>query len=85
MPLLDLPIEQLANEAPPNLAISDGELDRIADLAYELARKAQAGAGIIHGMPPYRERTPSSRKTIRDGVKRVVQAMVLLGWIERPD
>jgi len=67
--------------------ISDEELDRIADLALRMTLQ-EAKAALLpmytKNARPYLDRTETERAAMRGGVKRVVQALVLLGWIEQP-
>jgi hypothetical protein len=67
--------------------ISEEDLDRIADLALRMTLE-EAKAALLpmytQNARPYLDRTSVERAAMRGGVKRVVQALVLLGWIEQP-
>jgi len=79
-------IENLARHAPPELVnVTPDALDAIAHLTNELARRANLIA--VPGSStwvPYRERSEVQRRTYRVTVMRLIQAMVMLGWIELP-
>jgi hypothetical protein len=82
--MLDVPIEILARNAP-NVGIGLEEADRIAALALLIAQERARAAGVVMTPAlavPYAERTPDWRAANRATVVHVVQALVLLGWIE---
>jgi hypothetical protein len=86
MTIIDPTLEHLARRAP-DLDLGVADLDRIAALALRITHLAQERAGIpteaIH-LRPYDERTSQERAAMRAGAHRVIQAMILLGWIELP-
>lgn len=83
MPLLvpEVPIEALARTFPlPRLDFSDEQCDRIAALAYQIARVEGERAHLPDlNFVPYAERTAAQRLANRMAVVRVLQATVLLG------
>jgi hypothetical protein len=75
----------LAKQKPPALANLPPEATaRIAKLAYliTLEENARRDAGVLQ--PSWHELSDAQRDASCRGVLRVVQAMVLLGWIEAP-
>jgi hypothetical protein len=86
MPILDPKEEYLARRAP-ELDLTIEQLDEIAALAHRITRVHAERAGIptepIH-MRPYAERTSQERAAMRAGVLRVLQALILIGWLELP-
>jgi len=77
------PIEALAKKEPPPVNLSRDERDRIAHLALALSQECNRKAGEILPQVPYPERTAAQQAAARLTVVRVVQAMVLLGYLER--
>jgi hypothetical protein len=77
MPLLD--------EAPA-LDLSKEALDELASLALTLAQKDAEKSGVRppRAFVPYIEQPSEARANQRAGVYRVLQAAVLLGYIEKP-
>jgi hypothetical protein len=67
--------------------IPEDELDRIADLALRMTLEEAKAACLpmfTKNARPYLDRTSTERAAMRGGIKRVLQALVLLGWIEQP-
>jgi hypothetical protein len=88
MPIdVDTPIEVLSRERPPDVGISREELDRIAALAVALNLEIQKREGIlVSGLRdevPYGARPDEVRAASRRTIKRVVEALMILGYIER--
>jgi len=77
--LPDPTVEQLAATRPPETNIDKENLDRIAALAWEMQRKAQ-----MHLTPPYHSLDERQRESCRTSVRRTVEALILLGWIDPP-
>lgn len=86
MTLIDPEIEALAQHAP-DVDLPIDAANRIAALALRITHIAQERSGIptdpIHRRP-FSERTSQERAANRMGVIRVVQALILLGWLELP-
>ena len=84
----DAELEPLAKQHwAMKVFISDEDLDRIADLALRMTLSEARAAMLPMTTPnarPYMQRTAVERAAMRAGVSRVVQALVLLGWIEQP-
>jgi predicted GNAT superfamily acetyltransferase len=70
----------------PKPDLSQGALDELAELALRLAQKDAEKQGVRppRAFIPYREQQPEARANQRAGVYRVVQALVLLGYIDTP-
>jgi hypothetical protein len=69
---------------PPKLDISREQLDELAALGLELSQRELPDVATPAMMTPYKERPENVRANMRAGVYRVLQALVILGWIERP-
>jgi len=71
---------------PPKPELSTHALDELAELALLLAQQDAEKQGVRHprAFIPYREQQPEARANQRAGVYRVVQALVLLGYIDTP-
>lgn len=67
----------LARQQPPETNLTREDLDAVGHLAMLLQQGTTAKDGYLT-LPEER------RQAIRGGVLRIVQAMVLLGWIEPP-
>jgi hypothetical protein len=82
-------VESLAAQIPPEITLSPEEQDRIAHLALALTQEAKRRRDALRidvddrGMVPYRERDAQQRANMRAGVIRVVQALQMLGYLER--
>jgi len=76
-------LENLARQPLPAFFVDDEHADQIAHLALLItqvnARVLPAGVAR-----PFHDRTQNERDAMRMGVYRVIQALVLLGWIEPP-
>jgi hypothetical protein len=85
MPALvtDSALEYLSSQPLPPLAFDETHAEQVAHLALLIAQK---GARVLPAQlaRPFRDRTESERIAMQLGVLRVVQALVLLGWIEPP-
>lgn len=71
----------------PELALSQEQLDAIARTARTIAqRQTRRQRGILteRDARPYDECTRQERAGMRAGVLRVLQTLVILGYIERP-
>lgn len=70
----------------PTLDLSREALDELANLALTLAQLDAEKAGVRppRAFQPYIEHSPDARSNMRAGVYRVVQALVLLGYIDKP-
>jgi hypothetical protein len=86
--LADQEEESLAHHAPKLDAVSGEELERIARLAYRISqvegertRRVLPGGTIVK---PWSAFTPRERVEAAATVNRVLQALVLLGWVEAP-
>lgn len=69
---------------PPSLEVSNAQLDDITALALSIA---QAHAGVIENasmMAPYAEQPEKRKADMRARTLRTIQALVMLGWIEKP-
>lgn len=80
-------LENLADN-PPRLAVSDEHAREIAALALlisqkELRRRMPPGL-VVQDLIPFAERSEADRKILAGHVLRVLQALILLGWIENP-
>lgn len=80
---LNVPLEALAQN-DPDVGLDSGALDTIGALALMIAHRHLPPGELNADMRPYLERSPLERARMRTAVLRVVQALVLLGWIERP-
>ena len=80
--------ELLVNLADaPRLDLDAQALDAIASTALRLAHLDAPREGRILTQlqaRPYEARSEQERANMRAGVYRTIQALVLLGWIERP-
>lgn len=86
----EVPIERLVQQAEQlNFNINKDDLERIAHLALEIAqaqlRRDPVNALDLRSFAGYRERSERERAQLCAHVVRVMQAMVVLGWIARPD
>jgi len=82
--LIELPLEALAKH-PPDVGMGIEQADRIAALALLIAQERARAAGVVMSPAlavPYAERTADWRAANRATVVHIVQALVLLGWIE---
>lgn len=71
-------------KTPPSLDVSNAQLDEITALALAIA---QAHAGVVEAsamMAPYAEQPERRKADMRARTLRTIQAMVMLGWIEKP-
>jgi hypothetical protein len=86
MSTLDLPLEALASGPEPSIDNLDADAaNRIAELARLLAQKsARANGDLAADFRPYLELDEKTRSRMRNGVIRVVQALVLLEYIDPP-
>jgi hypothetical protein len=57
------------------------ELTRIARLALAITRLLQRRAGLVLHLPTWEEKTPEQQAAMRLGAERVIQALLLLGYI----
>jgi hypothetical protein len=73
-------VEQLAATRPPDTNLSTETLDELAALAWEIQRRELGGSLT----PPYRDLSEHQRASCRVSVRRTVQALVMLGWIDLP-
>lgn len=87
--LLDPQEERDAHRAPKLDAITFHELERIARVAYRISqvqaereRKVLPPGTVVR---PWRSFTARERAEASATVMRVLQALVLLGWLEPPD
>jgi hypothetical protein len=71
---------------PPKPDLSAHALDELAELALMLAQEDAKTQGVRHprAFIPYREQPAEARANQRAGVYRVLQALVMLGYIEKP-
>jgi|HubBroStandDraft_6_1064221.scaffolds.fasta_scaffold628046_2 hypothetical protein len=75
----------LAKRAP-DLTITMDEAHRIARLAFLIAYEQRRNSGLVlTGQRSWDGMTSEQRKSSALGVLRVVQAMILLGYVEPPD
>jgi hypothetical protein len=81
----ETPIEQIARDAPPQIMLSKKERDRIAHLALLISQQENRKAGDLTAQPDYTERPEAYREASRLTVVRVIQAMTMLGYLEKPD
>ena len=81
-PNVHVPLSALAKQKPPDIGLSNGAADEIACLAYMLAQEELRAVDPLVGRSPWADAPVSSRLKMRAGVVRVVQALVLLGYIE---
>jgi len=70
---------------PPKPELSKQALDELAELALALAQEDAKGQGVRHprAFVPYMQQPEEARANQRAGVYRVVQALVMLGYIEK--
>lgn len=80
-----MPIEVAIDPSkPPSLDISNAELDEVTALALHIA---QAHAGVLASgamAAPYVEQPAQRKADMRARTLRTIQALVMLGWIEKP-
>lgn len=62
---------------PPETSLTQADLDAVVRLAYLLQGQSFR--------EPFESISEERRKNMRTGALRVVQALVMLGWIEAPD
>jgi hypothetical protein len=77
------PVEALAQEPPPDVTLTRDERDRIAHLALEIAIAENRRGGNLSPVVPYLDRTEDQKAAARLTVVRVIQAMTMLGYLER--
>jgi hypothetical protein len=88
MTVIDLSsnIEALARQNPPELRLTREECDRIAHLSLLLAqeRNKKGGSVILTGkdLLPYREWPEESRAAARRTIVRVLESLVMLGYLD---
>jgi hypothetical protein len=82
----EVSIEQLAGGELPNVGNIDGyHLDRIVALARLLSQNLARERGDLGtDLRPFGELDEQTRDRMRGAVVRVLQALVLLGWLEAP-
>lgn len=72
-----------------NFNINKDDLERIAHLALEIAqtqlRRDPVNVIDMRSLAGYRQRSAQERAQLCAHVVRVMQALVVLGWIARPD
>jgi len=85
-PRLHVPLSALAQGQIPDVApfFGDEGADRVAELARSIDLEERRAAGMLVRDPPYTELPERVRIGQRVAVIRVVQALVLLGWIDPP-
>lgn len=80
--------EQLAHHAPKLDGITAEELERVARVAYRVSQvEAERTAKILPPgtvLKPWREKTARERVEAVATVTRILQSLVLLGWLEPP-
>lgn len=71
----------------PKLDLSKEALDELANLALTIAQEDARKAGVrpAKAFAPYTAQSEDTRANQRAGVYRVIQAMVLLGYLEKPE
>jgi hypothetical protein len=75
----------LATQEPPRVDLPKESLDRIARLSLALTQAQIARARVVvtaGELVPYDERPDQARANMRAGVVRVIQALILLGYID---
>lgn len=83
IPGVVLPLASLATQAP-RVDLDKHALDTIADLALRIAHHSASPSQLGVDLRPYVDRSELERARMRSGVLRVIQALVLLGWIDLP-
>jgi hypothetical protein len=72
----------------PDLALDPGQLDAIAATALAIAQtKLRQSKRIIPKeslLAPYQAHSEQQRANMREHITCVLQALVLLGWLEKP-
>lgn len=83
MPLL-VPLPTLAKQTIPDVSptLGDEGPDQIAELARLIDQEERTRGGMLDSQVPYHELPKRQRLALRVSVIRVVQAMVMLGYIE---
>ena len=76
-------VEALAQQRPPEVNIGPDHADEIAYLAHELTRRALPVV-VQATTPSYADLTSVEKQALRIATVRMVQALVMLGWIELP-
>jgi len=88
MPLYtDSALSHLAQQPLPETSLGPDGADQVAHLALMIAQRLAAQHATVippHSARPYRERSEQERMAMRIGVLRVLEALVLLGWIDAP-
>lgn len=74
---IEVPLETLAKQRPPETNLSREDLDAIAHLAMMLQTRLPLST-------PYTSLTEDQRVALRNVVLSVVWSMHMLGWIEAP-
>jgi hypothetical protein len=84
MSRLTIPVETLAKQDPPSVAMSQEELDNVANLAMLLSVAANERGGLLRdpNWKPFTALPEEKRADMRRGVHRVVQALHMLGWLD---
>lgn len=80
----DEPIERLAKQSPPEVTLSPDELFRIAHLSVALSQESNRKAGDVSPAIPFTEWDAGRKAAAKLGVLRVLQAMHMLGYLEKP-
>ena len=83
-----MPTDRIATnrDDAPTIALGADALDALAELAVRLAQRDAETQGVRHprAFIPYRDQPSEARANQRAGVYRVLQALILLGYIEKP-
>jgi hypothetical protein len=76
------PLPELAQDTPPQITLTREERDRIAHLAVLIAQAENRRGGDLTIQVPYEERTDEQKAAARLSVIRILQAMMMLGYLE---
>jgi hypothetical protein len=84
--LLEVSLPRLANGPIPDVSpfFGDEGADHVAELALLIDQAECSRAGVLRDFTPYQDLPQRTRTGMRVSTIRVVQALVLLGWIS-PD
>lgn len=78
------PIERLAKQSPPEVTLSPDELFRVAHLSVALSQESNRKAGDMTVAIPFDQWDAGRKAAAKLGVLRVLQALHMLGYLEKP-
>ena len=78
------PIERLAAQSPPEVTLTPDELFRVAHLSVALSQESNRKAGDLTAAVHFHQWEEGRKAAAKLGVMRVLQALHMLGYLEKP-